>query len=252
MEDYYMEGLGFTYEGSPSPVICDITATIPRGKVTLLLGESGSGKTTLIEVLMHIAPEYRPGHVLGSFSVEGIDWSALSLKEMGKHIGLVFQNPESQFCTYTVIDELAFGMENLCLSPSEMEKKITEVSVLLGIEHLLDRPLHELSGGEKQRVAIASVLVTDPDLLIFDEPTSNLDPASVREVFDLIDLLKQKAHKTILIVEHQLELLVGKVDHLLVLKKDGSLAFSGTMELGLRFLMEDTQCNIHLPPGIDM
>ncbi len=251
MTDYRMEGLGFTHEGAKEPTLQNVSAEILAGKTTLLLGESGAGKTTLIEVLAHIAPEYRPGEISGRFLCGPARWEELQLKQMARHIGLVFQNPESQFCTYTVADELAFGLENLCVPPAEIEERADEALSLLGIAHLKARPLHTLSGGEKQRVAIASALVPGPPLLIFDEPTSNLDPAGIREIFEMITRLKTQAGKTILIVEHQLEHLVDKADHLLVLNSGGSLLFSGGMEEGLRFLTEQPGLNVHLPPAIE-
>lgn len=251
MTDYALQHLGFTYEGASAPILTDITCVLPTGKTTLLLGESGAGKTTLIEVLTHIAPEYHPGEVTGRFDCGQTRWDALSLKQMARHIGLVFQDPESQFCTYTVEDELAFGLENLSFPADEMEARITRALALLDITHLRKRPLHELSGGEKQRVAIACVLTPDPPLLIFDEPTSNLDPAGIAEVFALIDRLKTQAGKTILIVEHQLEFLVDKVEYLLVLGQDGGLLFSGAMDEGMRFLARHPGLNVHLPPAVD-
>ncbi len=250
MTQYRMEGLGFTHEGVETPILCGVDGVIPTGKTTLLLGESGAGKTTLIEVLTHIAPEYHPGEVRGQFHCGPAAWGALQLKQIARHIGLVFQNPESQFCTYTVMDELAFGLENLSVPPAEIEEGAAAALSLLGIGHLKGRPLHTLSGGEKQRVAIASVLTPDPPLLIFDEPTSNLDPAGVREIFGIINLLKTQAGKTVLIVEHQLEGLADKVDHLLVLGGD-RLLFSGNMEDGLDFLTRQPGLNVHLPPSIE-
>ena len=251
MTPYRMEGLGFTYEGMAQPILAEVSATLPQGQTTLLLGESGAGKTTLIEVLTHIAPEYHPGEVRGRFHCGAAKWDELPLKQMARYIGLVFQNPESQFCTYTVADELAFGLENLSVPPEEIEERVALALSLLDLGHLRDRPLHALSGGEKQRVAIASVLTPDPPLLIFDEPTSNLDPAGIAEIFDIITRLKTQQGKTILIVEHQLEFLADKVDNLLVLDRGGSLVFSGGVADGLAFLASAPDLDVHLPPSIE-
>ena len=251
MSSYRLENLGFSYEAAEYPVLKNISANIPAGKITLLLGESGAGKTTLIEVLTHIAPEYHPGTVQGQFHCADADWHNLQLKQMARHIGVVFQNPESQFCTYTVWDELAFGLENLSVPPNEIEERVVKTLSLLDITHLKDRPVHALSGGEKQRVAIAAVLTPNPPMLIFDEPTSNLDPAGISELFDIIAQLKTESGKSILIVEHQLEFLIDKVDHLLILGRDGNLLFDGDVVRGLYFLMDQKAMNIHVPPAIE-
>jgi energy-coupling factor transport system ATP-binding protein len=226
VSDYFTRNLGFTYDGAAKPVLRDINARIPEGKITLLSGNSGAGKSTFIEVLTHIAPEYHSGKVEGGFFHGDEDLGELSLKEMGGRIGLVFQDPESQFCTYTVADELAFGLENLRVSPAAIEVRTQEALMIVGITHLRDRPLHTLSGGEKQKVAVASAIALCPPLLIFDEPAANLDPSGAEELFDLILRLKDEG-KTILIVEHRWEGLRGRVDHLLVLDDSGRLAYNG-------------------------
>ncbi len=251
MSQYRLEELSFCHEGAALPTLREISAVLPAGKTTLLLGGSGTGKSTLIEVLCHIAPEYRPGEVGGRCHCPGADWQELSLKQMAKQTGFVFQNPESQFCTYTVADELAFGPENLCLPREEIEERVQSALSLLGIAALYQRPLHSLSGGEKQRVAIASVLTCNPPLLIFDEPTSNLDPLGIAEILQLIDDLKNRQGKTILLVEHQLEHLWEKADHLLVLGAEGRLLFSGDMQEGFAFLRARPNLGLHLPPALE-
>ncbi len=250
MSAYRLDALGFTHEGAGAPTLNAISGLIPKGKTTLLLGASGAGKSTLIEVVARIVPEYRPGEVQGCFCGCEEPWETLSLKQMAREMGLVFQNPESQFCTYTVEDELAFGPENLCLPPDEIEERVQDALSLLHIQPLRRRPLHSLSGGEKQRVAVASVLTAAPPLLVLDEPTSNLDPAGIAEMFALLADLQARRGLSLLIVEHQLEHLWRHAQHLLLLGQGGKLVFSGTPEEGFAFLMEQPALGIHLPPAV--
>lgn len=249
-EAYFIKDICFRYEGEEKEVLDNVSAKIPKGKITLLLGESGAGKSTLISALMRIIPDYSPGEFSGGFLNGTENLTNLHLNQMAQKVGIVFQNPESQFCTYTVKDELAFGLENLLYSKQEIEEKVEEVAEKLSISHLLERPLVYLSGGEKQRVAIACVLICDPELIIFDEPTSNLDPQSQKEIFSLLEELCVVENKTILVVEHQLELLWEKVDYLLVLGKNGKILFRGSSSKGIDYLLEQTELSVELPPAI--
>jgi energy-coupling factor transport system ATP-binding protein len=165
-------------------------------KSSNLLGESGAGKSTLIDTILHIAPEYHPGTVSGRFIHDPDDGEHETLKITGNRIGLVFQNPDSQFCTYTVVDELAFALENKCISPAHIDAEITRISHITGITHLRNRTLHSLSGGEKQKVAVAAILMQNPPMLIFDEPSANLDPESTRDLMALIISLQKNERKT--------------------------------------------------------
>lgn len=247
---YFINNISFKYEGEEKAILDGVYAEIPKGEISLLLGESGAGKSTLISTLMRIIPDYSPGEFSGEFLNETENLTTLHLNQMAQKVGIVFQNPESQFCTYTVKDELAFGPENLLYSKQEIEDKILTISEKLSITHLLERPLVYLSGGEKQRVAIASVLICNPELIIFDEPTSNLDPQSQKEIFGLLEELCRTENKTILVVEHQLELLWEKVDNLILLGKNGKILFQGDSTKGLTYLLEQKDISVELPPAI--
>lgn len=248
--NYTLDQLNFCYKGHEKPVLSDISTVLPEGEISLLLGPSGSGKSTLISILMNIIPEYFPGTLSGQFAHGTESLSGLPLTEMSTKIGIVFQNPESQFCTYTVEDEIAFGLENLNVAPSAIAQKINDVLRLLDITELKAKPLQCLSGGEKQKVAIAAVIACDPAMVIFDEPTANLDPQATQDVFEIIQMLKEKERKTILIVEHKLEDLTEKIDHLLVLNKSGQLVYSGSVATGLRYIIDQGDSGIYLPPSL--
>lgn len=135
------------------------------------------------------------------------------------------QNPESQFCTFTVEEELAFGMENLEIPREVMKERITEVLEYIGLSGYEERDLNNLSGGQKQKIAIASILVTEPEILLLDEPTANLDPESRRQIFDLILRLANEKNLTVILVEHNVEEMIEHVDHLVVLELDGQIRF---------------------------
>jgi energy-coupling factor transport system ATP-binding protein len=250
MGDYRLENLSFTYEGQALPTLQNVNALIPQNKITLLSGESGSGKSTLIETILHIAPEYHPGKATGRFIHDDDNWETATVSVMGNRAGLVFQNPDSQFCTYTVVDELAFALENIGAPEQLIETHIEHALKATGIAHLRERTLHSLSGGEKQKVAIASILTQNPPLIIFDEPSSNLDPESRRSLMSLITELKEKEHKTILIVEHNLELILPHVDAVILLGQNGSVLFSGERDAALYFLERQEQISASPPPAI--
>lgn len=245
--DYTIENLSFTYKGEEKQALKNINGKIIEESITLFLGPSGGGKTTFISILMNIIPEYYPGDINGTILHGKTNILSLPLNQMSKIIGLVFQNPESQFCTYTVEDEIAFGLENLNTDRNFISNKIDEVLKILNIEELKNKPLHKLSGGEKQKVAIASVLACDPDMIIFDEPSANLDPLSKKELFLVIKKLRDDYKKTILIIEHNVEGIFAEVDYLFLLGSNGTLLFDGEFSDGIDFILQHSLDNIYLP-----
>jgi len=212
----------YSYPGTKKPVLKDLTLSIDRGAFVVITGRSGGGKSTLGKALAgFIFQDDEPAYS-GSIVVNGLDMSQIPLFEASLHVAYVQQNPEDQFCTLTVDDEIAFGLENHCLPPTEIERRITDsLAVVQGLA-LRGRYLSTLSGGEKQKVAIASMLALSPDVLILDEPTSNLDPLATQNVFETLFNMREDQNLTVIIIEHKLSQLTRFHPDFFVLE-DGEL-----------------------------
>ncbi|MEA3334704.1 MAG: ATP-binding cassette domain-containing protein [Chloroflexota bacterium] len=215
---------GATEESAVSPVLHDVSLAIEEGDMVLVVGPSGAGKSTLLRALNGLVPHFSGGTLTGRIRVAGLDPVVESPQGMSRLVGMVFQNPETQFVTDRVEDELAFGMENLALPPALMRKRVEEVLDQLTIAPLRDRYLSTLSGGEKQRVAIAAVLALHPEVLVLDEPTSQLDPQSAEEVLVALRRLNEDLGLTVILAEHRLERVVQFVDKVLYLPGNGGPA----------------------------
>ncbi len=194
----------FRYEGSDSPALRGVSLEIGRGEIILLLGASGAGKSTLLRTLNGLIPHFYAGEMRGRVVVDGLDTREAPVSELARRVGLVFQNPENQLVTNLVEREIAFGLENLGLSREEMWERVRSVAEELGIEELLKRPTGSLSGGEKQLVAIASVLAMGPGYVVLDEPTSELDPRSAEAVADALKRIHEDG-RTVIVSEHRLD-----------------------------------------------
>lgn len=203
-------------QGGP-PALHQLSLHIEEGELVLVIGPSGAGKSTFLRSLNGLVPHFYGGELSGELRVADRDPVALGPQDMAHTVGMVFQDPETQFVTDHVEDELAFGMEHQALPPALMRKRIEEVLDQLTIAHLRHRRLSTLSGGEKQRVAIAAVLTLNPDVLVLDEPTSQLDPQSAEEVLTAIRRLNEDMGLTVILAEHRLERVVQFVDRVLLL-----------------------------------
>lgn len=199
-----VDHLSYTYRGASRPALADVSLAIEEGELVVLCGPSGCGKSTLALALGGYLHQQPGGTLEGSMSVAGRDISAQTLYEVADTVGLVQQNPENQFCTLTVADEVAFGLENRRLDPSQIEDRLTWALCVAGADGLRDRSLATLSGGEKQKVAIASMIAAQPRVLIFDEPTSNLDPTATRAIFQVLAEIRCNTAITVIVVEHKL------------------------------------------------
>jgi len=211
------EHTSFTYPNAPVPALVDISLEITRGEFVLVIGPSGSGKSTFLRCINGLVPHFSGGRLAGQVIVDGLDTRSHAPGELATRVGFVFQEPEAQFVTERVEDELAFGMENLGVPPLTMRKRVEEVLDLLGIAALRDRPVASLSGGEQQRVAIASALALQPHILLLDEPTSQLDPLAAEEVLAALDRLNDDLGLTIVLSEHRLERVIQHADRLIVM-----------------------------------
>lgn len=201
-------GLSYRFPGRADEALRDVNLTIAPGEFVVLSGPSGCGKSTLALALTGALFRQYDGEARGTVRVGGLDARACPIYDVAEVVGLVQQNPEAQFCTLTVRDEVAFGLENRRMPPAEIVRRMEWALHVVGAAHLLDRPLAALSGGEKQKVAIAAVMAAKPQVLIFDEPTSNLDPSATAEVFDTIAHIRAKAAITVIVIEHKLNYLL--------------------------------------------
>lgn len=214
-----LEGLSFTYGGSPEPALKGVDLAVQPGEFVAVTGPSGCGKSTLSFCLTGFIPQSFDGVMDGRALIGGHDTRSIAPGELAGVAGLVQQDPEAQLCTLHVAEEVAFGPENLGLLASEIERRLDWALEAAGIVALKRRSLHTLSGGEKQRVAIASVLAMQPQLLILDEPTANLDPKGCREVLAVVERLRRDQNAAIIIFEHRLQHLLPLADRLIVMER---------------------------------
>ena len=217
---YVMEckNVTYTYPLADEPSIRNVSLNIEEGKFYGIVGENGSGKTTLCAILRGFAPSFYQGDIQGEVLVYGMPIGEYG-GELATKIGYVFQNPFTQISGVkeTVFEEVAYGLENFGVPVEEIVERVEAIMKLTHIDSLAEKNPLELSGGQMQRVALASVLVLEPDILIIDEPTSQLDPQGTESVFEIIKMMKDKK-KTIILVEHKIDLIAEYADEVLVLR----------------------------------
>ena len=214
----------FQYRAQAKPTLNNINLTIYEGEKVLIVGPSGSGKSTLSNCINGIVPFSNEGKISGSLKVKGKETKKMSIFELSNSVGTVLQDPDGQFIGLTVGEDIAFKLENDCVSQEEMKEKVKIVSEIVGIDTHLNAAPYSLSGGQKQRVTLAGVMVGDVDILLFDEPLASLDPATGKSAIELIDQIQKETKKTILIIEHRLEdVLHCAVDRVIVVN-NGEIA----------------------------
>lgn len=214
-----------TYADAVAPTLRDVRFTVPEGDLCVVVGRTGSGKSSLLGLINGLVPHFTGGRVSGGVRVAGRDVAAHRPRELADVVGYVGQNPLHGFVTDRVEDEIAYGMEQLGLTPVAMRKRVEETLDLLNIADLRDRPLADLSGGQQQRVAIASVLAAQPRVLVLDEPTSALDPNAAADVLAALTALVHDVGLTVVLAEHRLERVLHYADSLAWVRGDGTVAF---------------------------
>lgn len=219
----------YWYPASEQPALDRINLEIPEGQFLGIVGANGAGKSTLCYALSGFVPHFYNGELEGELSFDGTQISELDLGKLAGQIGLVFQNPFNQIsgARFTVREEIAFGLENLGLPRAEMKARIEEALELVNIQELAERSPFSVSGGQQQRIAIASILAMQPRVLVLDEPTSQLDPEGTRDVFAALSKLVSTRKITVIIAEHKLEWLATFCDRVVALaggklRADGS------------------------------
>ena len=222
-----VKNLSFTYYGSERTVLDKINLSVNNGEILLIAGHSGSGKSTLLRAINGLIPHQHGGDYSGEVIVDGMKVAESAMSQLATKVGYIFQNPENQIFMFSVERDIAFGLENLGVPSNEIRERVDWVLDLLQIKHLALRAPHELSDGQKQRVAIAGVIAMKPKILILDEPTSLLDPFTAKSLVDLVRNLRLSLGITVLIVEHRLDLVAKICDRIVVMDK-GSIVLSGS------------------------
>jgi len=214
-----LRGVSFRYAGGDDYAIREVDFSAGSGEYVLLVGPSGCGKSTLLRVLNGLIPHFYEGEFSGEAYVAGLDVRETPTHVLARHVGMVFQDPENQLFLSSVEREIAFGLENLGLPRAEIRRRVEEVLRLFGLEELRHRAPYELSGGQQQKVAIASVMALEPEVLVLDEPTANLDPLSALEVLSLVAELAREKGVLVILVEHRLELALRFATRLVAMEK---------------------------------
>ena len=237
---FKIENVSYKYPLEEKQALKNINIEIKKGEFWAVIGKNGSGKTTFCNMLRRFVPDFYKGELTGKITLEDKELKDYSQKELVQKIGFVFQNPFTQISGIkdTVFEEIAYGLENLGLDKEEIISRVEKILKLLEIEKLRDRNPYDLSGGQKQRVALASIIAMDPDILVIDEPTSQLDPKGTEDIFKIINLMANEG-KTIILVEHKLELIAEYAQNILVLD-EGEIILSGKAEevLNNKILLE--------------
>jgi len=235
-----VQGVRIRHEGAPAWTPDGVEVAVAPGEVLLVLGPSGCGKSTLALALNGLVPHAVPATMEGRVVVGGVDTAAARVADLSEHVGMVFQDPDAQLVTATVLDEVCFGPENRLVPAAEVLARAERSLRAVGLwERRADDP-DTLSGGGKQRLAIACALALDAPLLVLDEPTANLDPAGAEEVYRLLgDLVADGSGRAVVLVEHNLDAAMGIVDTVLVLDADGRPVVHGPASTALRERAEE-------------
>ena len=212
-----IDHVSFRYAGAEKENLIDFSLHVRKGECVVLTGESGCGKTCVTRLVNTLIPHFYEGEMTGTVRIAGVDTSTIQPHELSDQIGSVFQNPRSQFFSLDTDSEIVFGMENKGMPHSHMQNRYKDTVRELHIENLTHRYIFELSGGQKQTIAFASVYALDPDVFVLDEPSSNLDPDAIEELRRLLLLIKAQG-KTILISEHRMYFLNGIADRIVLME----------------------------------
>ncbi len=220
-----LNNVTFTFDGEEKPVLSDLSFSLPAGSFSILVGPGGSGKSTLCNLLNGRIPHLIPGRLEGSVLIDSMNSADTEMKELSCSVGYVFQDPENMFATLSVEDEIAFGPENLIHPAEQIKSSVDELLELTELAPYRKNLVWNLSGGQIQKLGLASVLAMKPKIIVLDEPTANLDPAASRQVHELILSLRSEGI-TVLLVTRELDDFMAEADQILVLE-DGQLAASG-------------------------
>lgn len=226
-----IEDFSFTYKNGEVPALQEISLTVPDGGFLGIIGPAGAGKTTLARAVAGIIPHHYTGDFYGSVNVNGLDTVDSSIVDLSRLVGTVFQDVESQIISPLVEDEILYGLENFGVPREEIPERIREALARVGIAGLEDRSIASLSGGQRQKVAIASIIALKPQILVLDEPTGELDPRSSRQIFSLLKELNEEQGITVILIEQKIMLLCEFARQLAVLSKGRIIRQGETREV---------------------
>jgi len=241
-----IQELSFKYTDAEKNALDKINIHIEKGDFVGLIGESGAGKTTLCNCINGLIPHHYTGDFYGSVKIDNEDTFDVEPGKLALKVGSVFQDIESQLVSYFVEDELLFGLENFGVPADQIESRIVNALDSLGISELRNREVSSLSGGQKQKVVIAAILALEPDILVLDEPTGELDPVSSYEIFTLLKKLNEEKGITIIVAEQKIMLLCEFVKKLIVLEK-GTCVHYGEIRSTLTHQKEMEEAGINCP-----
>jgi len=226
-----IQDLTFTYKDETRPALQEIRLTVPEGGFLGVIGPAGAGKTTLARAITGMIPHHYPGDFYGSVAVNGLDTVDTPILDISRLVGMVFQDVDSQIISPLVEDEILYGLENFGVPREEIPRRMEEALQKVGIAGLRERMVTSLSGGQRQKVAIASIIALKPRVLVLDEPTGELDPRSSRHVFSLLKELNEKEGITIILIEQKIMLLCEFAKQLAVLSEGKIIRQGDTREV---------------------
>lgn len=242
-----VENLTVQYLGEENNALDGVSLEIEKGEFVALLGAHGAGKTTLCHSLNGLVPNMISADMYGAIEVLGEIPPKIPVRQLATKVGSIFDNPEFQMSQLSVFEEVALGLQNLGVEKSTIEKNISESLKLVGLEGFEDRSPFEISGGQQQRLAMASALAMKPEILILDEPTSNLDPIGKEEVFSVTRKLNQEEGMTVIIAEHEVEVIADFADKLILLE-EGRINEIGTpQEIFPKFVDNQEYVGVRVP-----
>ena len=221
------ENFAFQYTAQAEPTLYDINLNIHKGEKVLIAGPSGCGKSTLAHCINGLIPNSYPGKTTGKLTVCGQNALKLDLFGLSKMVGTVLQDSDGQFIGLTVAEDSAFALENDCIPTPEMHAQVEKIAELVDVKQVLSHAPHEISGGQKQRVGLGGVMVGDVDILLFDEPLANLDPATGKQAIVLIDEIQKRTGCAVVIIEHRVEDVLYRPVDRIVLMGDGRIQYDG-------------------------
>ncbi len=223
----HFEDFGFQYTAQAEPTLYNIDLSIRKGEKVLIAGPSGCGKSTLAHCINGLVPNSYPGKATGKLTIGGKDAMKMGLFDLSKIVGTVLQDSDGQFIGLTVAEDIAFALENDCLPTKEMHDEVARIADLVDVKRVLGHAPHEISGGQKQRVGLGGVMVGDVDVLLFDEPLANLDPATGKQAIVLIDEIQKRTGCAVIIIEHRVEdVLYCPIDRMVVMG-EGRILYDG-------------------------